>query len=585
MQIYKNLMILRRLLPFLWVKDENLNIRFLFSIVLVLVSIIITAIIPLIFKSIVALISNQNSGLNFNISLLLISYGCVWMISQMINQFRHIILLRPLGKGLSLISLKLFQHLHSLPIKFHLEKKTGAVSSIITKAQESMPNLFWAVLFYIIPTSLEILIATVIIWYYYGLVYVIVLISIVVTFIIFTFSFTEKVLNYQHESNEYFFNADAHMVDSLSNFMSIKYFGNTELELLNYKNLLTKSEYSLVKFYTSMELIQLGQGVIIGLGLIILTIIAGINTITKIHDISDFVMINGYVLQFSIPLNFLGYNVRIIKKGFTDLGAVLNILDIENDVKETSNPHSINRIKNIQFNNVSFSYSNKEVLKDINFKIPERKTIAIIGATGSGKSTITNLLFRFYDITQGEILFDNIDIKDLNLHDINKLISIIPQDITLFNTTIYENILYANPNASKLEFDSIIEATELKDFIQQLPEKGDTIVGKSGLKLSGGERQRIAIARGIIKKASLYILDEATSSLDVNTETKILKNLKNIKKGSTFLIIAHRLSTIKNADTILVFKNGKIIESGNHLELVSKNGIYFNFWNKQNSNI
>lgn len=582
MNIYGCLMILRRLLPFFWVKEEKLYIRFLLSICLIFISIIATVATPIIFRQIVNLLPYQKEKLSTSILLLLISYGFIWMLSHMLYQIRQIMLLRPLARGLSLISLRLFHHLHLLPIQFHLKKKSGAISSIITKIQEGMPNFLGSLLFYMLPTVLEICMSIIIIWYYYGSLYGSILIIIIASSFFITLYFADKAAHYQCESNDSFFYANAHMVDSLSNFMSVKYFGSNDLESSNYKRVLLKSEDSFVKFYTLMEMIQLLQVTVIGVGIITLTLITGIKSAIGIYDIGDFVMINGYILQFAIPLKFLSYNIQSIKKGLADLKEIFSILDLKEGVVNDSNSLDIKMIEKIQFKDVFFSYSNNLALENINLEIFKGQRIAIVGSTGSSKSTLINLLFRLYEATKGEILFNGINIKDLKFHDINKLISIIPQDTTLFNTSIYKNILYANQDATNEELNQVVEAAGLKEFIQKLKDKGDTVVGKSGLRLSGGERQRVAIARGLIKKASLYVLDEATSCLDATTEMQVLDKVISLKKGATLLIVAHRLSAIsKNIDTIFVFDNGQIVERGSHAELIAKRGKYYDFWSKQ----
>lgn len=577
----KHLTILKKLLPFFYIKEDKIHIRFLYSMLLMVVSIVVTVTLPIIFKYVVTVIPKQNDTLTTSILLLLLSYGLMWIFSQMLYQVRQIILLKPLARALNLISFRLFRHLHSLPIKFHLKKESGAISSIITKAQENTPNLFVAIFLYLTPSILEVCMAILIIWHYYGLVYVGVLIFIFLLSFFITFHFIDKGINYQRELNENFAYSHSHMVDSLSNFMSTKYFNNNGLEFLKYKDTLNKSEKSFIKFYTLMEMIQLIQAVVIGSGIIIVTIITGTNTVNQVHDISDFVMINSYILQFAIPLKFLGYNLQNIKKGLADLESVLTILDIQSEIKDPSNASSIRKLKNISFNKVFFTDSNESILKDINFEILKGQKIAIVGPTGSGKSTITKLLFRIYDTTQGDIIFNNINIRDIKLSDIKELISIVPQDITLFNTSIYQNILYANTSATKSQVIEVMEAAGLKKFIPKLKTEDNYTVGKSGLKLSGGERQRIAIARSMLKEAFLYVLDEATSCLDIKTEKKVLENIMQLKQKAAFLIITHRLPMIKDADLILFLKDGKIIERGNHSQLIAKNGLYFNFWNKK----
>lgn len=580
---FKSLKTIKSILPFLWIKEEKIRSLFLISFGLVLVSIGLNLSIPLVLKKIVFWLSTPNKDMTYQLSILLIAYGVIWTLSQTIQQIRHIIMVKPLERCIRLFCAKLFDHLHSLPMKFHLDRKTGAITNALERAQNGFPEVFWGLFFFIIPTIIELFLAATVLCYYYGAIYGFILLFISILFIFFTLYFTERASHLQHLSNEQQLKTNANIVDSLLNFSSVKYFNNKEYEVSKCTNYLKERENILVKAMTSMEFVKIGQSIIIGLGLVILTYAAGKQTLLSIYNVSDFVLINGYILQFAAPLGAIGFVTRDIRRGINNLS---NIMEIYN-IKPVSSSYSrhlklVENLETIEFKNVSFGYDiARTILKDVSFNLQAGKTIGIVGETGSGKSTISSLLFKFYDINSGNILINNEDIKNVNTESLYKIFGIVPQDITLFNTTIYENILFARPNASQKDVEEAIELAQLEIVLKNLPNHYETIVGERGLKLSGGEKQRIAIARAILKRPSLYIFDEATSSLDLFTERKIMQNITPILKSSTSLIIAHRLSTVINVDEILVLNNGMVEERGSHSSLIKQQGLYSSLWKAQ----
>lgn len=574
----KKLITIKQIFQFLWVKEEKLYLRFLFSLILIAVSMLLNTSIPIVLKNIIDKISFASEKLGLQLVILLISYGVIWALAQIIGQLRLILMFKPLGRSISLLTIRLFEHLHSLPIKFHIEKETGSISSILARAQDGIPNLFWGLFFYIIPTTIEILLATFILYYFYGLLYGSILLIIIIIFIIYTIFISDLVANKQGIANENLFKANSYMVDSLLNFMSVKYFNNKDYEITRYRQFLEKREKTLVNYLTYAELVRLGQGVIMGFGVIILTFMAGYNTLMQKYSISDFVLINGYILQFVSPLGFFGVVVQNVKTGLKDLENTFNILKIQKNITESRTPVIIKNFQKLEFKHVSFNYNTSSLLKNINFKISAGEIASIVGSTGSGKSTITLLLFRLYDINSGEIIINDTNIKEIKLANLNSMISIVPQNISLFNTSIYNNILYGLPNATEENVNKVIEITQLTELIKKLPEGWNTIVGERGIKLSGGEQQKIIIARALLKNAPVCIFDEATSSLDTDTEKQIMSNIMSTYKNTTFLIIAHRLSTIINSDKIIVINNGIIQEQGKHKELLNKKGVYYRLW-------
>lgn len=581
---FNNYRVIKDVFPFLWTKQEKIRRLFLIAFGLIFISIGLDLAAPIVLKEIVSKLSSPHKSMTYQLSLLLVAYGTIWMLSQTIQQTRQIIMVRPLEKSIRFFCFKLFDHLHSLPMKFHLDRKTGAITNALERAQQGFIDVFWGLFLFIVPTLIELFLAATILCYYYGATYGSILLFIATIFIIFTLYATEWASRFQALSNKQELDTNANIVDSLLNFASVKHFNNKEYELLKCDNYLKKREHLLVKSISNMELVRTGQSFIIGIGLVLLTYTAGKQALSSDFDVSDFVLINGYVLQFAAPLHHIGYIIRDIRKGLNELANIMEIYKnkpaISYNVEKSF--HSLDKLESIEFENVSFGYEPSHfVLKNVSFYLQAKKTIGIVGTTGSGKSTIANLLFKFFNVNSGKIFINNKDIQTLNTESLHKLCGIVPQDITLFNTTIYENILFARPNASREEVEEAIELAQLTSVIKRLPSHYDTVVGERGLKLSGGEKQRIAIARVLLKQPSLYIFDEATSSLDLSTEKTIMKNLTPFLKTSTFLIIAHRLSTVMNADEILVLHHGEIKERGTHISLLKEQGIYTSLWKSQ----
>lgn len=581
---FKNLMIIREILPFLWTKKEKVRRLFLISFGLIFVSIVLGLCIPLILKEIVSKLSLSDKDMTYQLTVLLVTYGVIWTLSQAIQQVRHIILVRPLERCIRLFCSKLFDHLHSLPVKFHLDRETGALTNALDRAQQGFSDVFWGVFLFVIPATIELFLAAGILFYFYGTSYAFILISISTVFILFTLYATEWTSHFQTLSNKQQSNTNAKIVDSLLNFTSVKHFNNKKYEVLKCENYLKLREKLLVRSISSMEFVRIGQSLIIGVGLVILTYTAGKQTLLNVYDVSDFVLINGYVLQFSAPLGHIGFIARNIRRG---LNKIIDIMEIYNTKPATSrhaekNSEKLEKFESVEFKKVSFGYNASHlVLKDVSFHLQAGKTVGIVGATGSGKSTISNLLFNFYKAKSGNIFVNNKDIQSIKTESLCNFLGIVPQDIMLFNTTIYENILFARPSSSKKEVDEVIQLTHLGPVLKKLPHYYETIVGERGIKLSGGEKQRIAIARVLLKRPSLYIFDEATSSLDHSTESIIMRNIAPILKDAASIIIAHRLSTVVNADEILVLDNGVIAERGTHMSLLKENGIYTTLWKTQ----
>jgi len=580
----QNLILIKDLLPILWKKQKKIRGLFLLSLMLVLITIGLNLTIPIILKLIVLKLSIANGSISYDLILLLVTLGLIWTIANCIKQIRQIIMVRPLEKCICIFCYNFFEHLHSLSMKFHIDKKIGSLTNVIEKAQQGLPEVFWGLFLIVIPTIIEFFLSALILCYLYGLTYGLVLLLILIIFILFAAYALEWLTVIQKDSNEQQAVANAFIVDSLINFASVKYFNNKKYELNKCNLYLTKSENAVVKYISSVELIRIGHHVIIGCGIVLLTYMAGKQIVDGVFNVSDFVLINGYIFQLSIPLGQMGFVSNDIRRGLNKMLGVMELYKIPNISNSDKNKHSIKRVENISFRNISFSYEGGSVpiLSNISFYLPKGKKIGIVGETGSGKSTIASLIYNFYKVDSGEILINGHNVNNIKSSSLCDVLGIVPQDTTLFNTTIYDNILFGKPTASKSEVEEAIQFAGLKSFINKLPNHYNTIVGERGLKLSGGEKQRISIARVLLKQPSLYIFDEATSALDLDTERNIMNNIREVLGGASAIIIAHRLFAVIDADEILVIKNGVIIERGNHKNLIVKNGQYAKLWQMQN---
>lgn len=556
----------KNLLGLLWREEATQHSILVMSLAFIFLSILINISIPLFFKRIIEVLSLKDHSDMVAIFSVLSSYLFIWILAQSMIQLRRLVLHAPLVRTISSLSARVFHKLHSLPVSFHVNKNTGEISSIILKAQESIPNLIWGIFFYFLPNFLELILATIILGYYYGLVYSACLIFTLSIFIFFTLLTLEKLAIYQSESNKDYHRVNAFMSDSLANFMTVKHFNTINKESEKFVYLQNKREESFLRFLNKIIVINIGQTCIIGAGMVAIVYIAGYQISNGSYNVSDFVLINGYVMQFTAPLNILGMILKDIRVGFKDLEGFINILNAEREVTTKKGSLPLREINTLTLQGVYFSYNDRPVLKDINFEVHKGQTIAIMGATGEGKSTIVNLLLGFCTPSAGKILFNKEEANSFNSENINELISIIPQDITgLFNASVYENICYGNQSSTKEELDEVIRLTELTNLINNLSNKENSIIGERGIKLSGGEKQRIIIARGLLKKASVYILDEATSALDIDTEKRILARIHSSKKESINIIITHNPQILSDVDKVLLVKNGTIVENNSPL--------------------
>jgi ATP-binding cassette, subfamily B, heavy metal transporter len=536
--------------------------------------------IPLTLKGAVDALDPQQQDIIYLPIVLLVAYGLLRLVSSLFSELRDALFAKVINRSVRRIAGNIFEHLHNLSLRFHLQRQTGGISRDIERGTRGISFLLNFMIFNIVPTLVEIALVTVILLTQYDSIFAIVITGTILLYIIYTLIITEWRMRFRRAMNDMESKANNQAIDSLLNYETVKYFNNEQYELQRYDDKMATWEVAAIRNQTSLSVLNFGQGAIISIGIAILMLLAGKGVVEGELTIGDLVLVNAFLLQLYLPLGFLGFVYREIRHSLADMERMFSLLEQPVETLDKEGAQILNvQHGDIEFEHVNFHYDpSREILHDISFKIDAGKKIAFVGASGSGKSSLVRLLFRFYDPQAGKITIDGIDIRDVNQHSLRQAIGVVPQDTVLFNDSIYHNILYGNPSADKKAVIDAAKQAHIHQFIENLPEGYDSLVGERGLKLSGGEKQRVAIARTLLKNPQILVFDEATSALDSHAEKAINHELQSISTNKTTLVIAHRLSTIVNADTILVLDHGKIIERGTHVQLLKQQGHYAAMW-------
>jgi ATP-binding cassette, subfamily B, heavy metal transporter len=578
---------LKSLLPYLWPKGRtDLKVRVVISMLALVVAKIITVWTPYTFKYATdALTGSGNpAAIAFSVPFfLIVSYGIGRIMMVALAQIRDAVFAKVGQRAVRELAIKTFRHLHALSLKFHLERRTGGLSRVISRGTAGVDTVLRFSLFNTFPTALEIALVAGVLAYSFNWFYAVVVLVTVVVYLAYTYLATEWRINIRRNMNNADNDANTKAIDSLLNFETVKYFGNEEHEASRFDASMSLYEVAAVKTWVSLAVLNAGQTFVFAIGLTIVMALSAYDITQGQATIGDFVMVNALMVQLYMPLNFIGSSYREIKQGLIDVEGMFRLLSVNAEVKDKTDAVPLKPGKAaIAFEDVSFAYdAERPIIKGLSFKVPAGHTVAIVGPSGAGKSTISRLLYRFYEVTGGKITIDGQNIAEVTQKSLRASIGMVPQDTVLFNDTIRYNIRYGRPGASDAEVEAAAKMAQIHKFIMSLPKGYDAMVGERGLKLSGGEKQRVSIARTILKGPPILILDEATSALDSFTEQEIQSALRKVSKNRTTIVIAHRLSTVVDADEIIVLDAGRISERGTHNQLLRKKGVYAAMWNRQ----
>ncbi|TRC95448.1 ABC transporter ATP-binding protein/permease [Mesorhizobium sp. WSM4303] len=581
---------LRNLWPYMWPADRSdLRARVTWATLLLVVAKLTLVAGPYFFKwATDALAGDAKSPPplpSFLLApvMLVVAYNVVRLVQLGFNQLRDALFARVGQYAVRQLAFRTFVHMHQLSLRFHLERRTGGLSRIIERGTKGIETIVRFIMLNTAPTILEFALTTGIFAYTYGWKYVAVVALTVWLYVWFTVRASDWRISIRRDMNDSDTDANTKAIDSLLNFETVKYFNNESMEAERFDRSMARYEMAATRIWTSLGWLNFGQGIIFGLGTVIVMCMSALEVQAGTQSVGDFVFINAMLVQLSVPLNFIGFIYREIRQGLTDIEQMFDLLDVPQEItdKPDARPLAVSAGK-VEFRDVHFAYDpTRKILKGVSFEVPAGKTVAIVGPSGAGKSTISRLLFRFYDVQGGQVLIDGQDVRDVTQQSLRGAIGMVPQDTVLFNDTIAYNIRYGRVGASEEDVQKAAELAQIGPFIQRLPEGYRSMVGERGLKLSGGEKQRVAIARTILKAPPILMLDEATSALDSHTEQEIQAALDLVSKGRTTIVIAHRLSTVITADEIIVLKDGQIAERGTHAELMRQHGLYASMWDRQ----
>jgi len=573
---------LKTLLPYLWAYKW----RVIFALLCLVFAKVANVAVPLVLKELIdglTITPDKPTSLLILPAGLLIVYGLLRLSTTVFTELREFFFAKVTQRAVRTVALKVFRHLHALSLRFHLNRQTGGITRDIERGTRGISSLVSYTLFSILPTAIEITLVLGYLALQYDVWFSVITLVALVTYVVFTVLVTEWRTNFRRTMNELDSKANTRAIDSLLNYETVKYFSNEEYEAKRYDEGLQRYEHAAVRSQTSLTLLNTGQSLIIASAVTLILWRATLGVIGGTMTLGDLVLVNAFMIQLYIPLNFLGVIYREIKQSLADMEKMFTLLDQHREVADSpgARPLSVQQAE-LRFSQIDFSYEkNRQILFDVDFTIAAGTTTAVVGHSGSGKSTLARLLFRFYDVDKGAILIDGQDIRDVTQSSLRSAIGIVPQDTVLFNDTIAYNIAYGRPNASQQDIIAAARAACIHDFIESLPDGYNAMVGERGLKLSGGEKQRVAIARTVLKNPAILVFDEATSALDSHAEQAIQAQLKDIARDRTTLVIAHRLSTIADATQILVMAQGRIVERGSHAELLAKQGLYADMWERQ----
>ncbi|MBE7733599.1 ABCB family ABC transporter ATP-binding protein/permease [Devosia faecipullorum] len=580
---------IRNLWTYMWPEDRpDLRLRVVLALAALLASKVATTVVPFAYKGIIDSLdgTTTDSALILGVAVpvvLVIAYALSNVIDAGFQQLRDVLFASVGQHAVRKLALQTFHHMHRLSLRFHLQRRTGGLSRVIERGTKGIETIVRFAMLNIAPTIVEFVVVAFIFVWMFGLSYLGVLIVMIWAYLYFTIKASNWRIAIRRQMNDSDTDANGKAIDSLLNFETVKYFANEKIEAARFDNAMAGYERSAIRIWSSLGFLNFGQAVIFYGGFLVISIMAVLGVMDGRLTLGDFVLLNTFLLQIYRPLNMIGFVYRELRQGLTDIEEMFKLLDQAPEIQDKpgAKPLAVTGPV-IRFEDVTFHYDpDRPILKGVSFEVPAGKTLAIVGPTGAGKSTISRLLFRFYDVTGGRISIDGQDMRDVTQESLRSAIGMVPQDTVLFNDTIGYNIEYGRPGASAEEIREAARMAQVGGFIEALPKGFDTPVGERGLKLSGGEKQRVAIARTILKSPSILILDEATSALDTKTERDIQAALDDVSRNRTTLVIAHRLSTVVNADEIIVLRDGMVAERGNHMELLQRDGLYAQMWNRQ----